>query len=79
MRREQILEKYVLVLTGNLQFNKENCEKLEMFNYFTKKIDNETSFKIYLSNAKQLLKRFVKRENIYPSDRKKIVKFLEQF
>ena len=48
MRREQILEKYVLVLTGNLQFNKENCEKLEMFNYFTKKIDNETSFKIYL-------------------------------
>lgn len=79
MRREQVLEKSVLFLTVNLQFNKENCEKLEMFNFFTKKIDNETSFKIYLGNAKELLKRFVKRENIYPSDRKKIEVFLNQF
>jgi len=79
MKREKILEKSILFLAGDLQFNKENCEKLEMFNSFTKKINNEISFKIYLGNVKQLLKRFAERKNIYPSDRKKIVEFLKQF
>ena len=79
MKRTDILEKAVLILAGNLKYNKENCEKLEMFNFFTKKIDNETSFQIYLGNAKNLLSKFVKRENIYSSDRKKIEKFLNQW
>ena len=39
MRRKEILEKAVLILAGNLQFNKENCERLEIFNSFTKKIE----------------------------------------